>query len=312
MTCMGNGKKTSAVIAIIALTAIIVGVILSAATRENPSSSASPSVSTVAPSQAKSTPQQPSLTEEERQARANMAVQVEHAMRDWGADANQPAATYAYKNVDEALNQLHATPISGNPLKSLTSLDIKDTWGPDTSSVPCTLDMNGACTQSPSMGQWWAHEAWSYGSRWSGEPQARVLDDGTVEVTGDVRAILLQDGDSYHYGDWYAITPAWRTYPVKDTLTFDADGRVTSIQHHKSDYWWINPYLNEWDEDMPANLGDGHRQVIPVKGRPRMGLAHLPAGRWLRGVENMGEMDNVDWTLWDAGKMGICIASCAS
>lgn len=246
----------------------------------------------------------------ERQARIDMALKVEHAMRDWGVDANLPASSYAYKTAGDALAMLRAPRLTGNPIRELTALDIEDTWGPDARSVPCELGMNGDCMVSPTMGQWWANEAWAYGSRWVEEPTVQYLEDGSVSVVGDVRAVLLQDGDSYNDGDWYALTPAWRTYPVKDTLTFNDEGKVESVHHDEPDLWWIDPYLQQWSEAMPAQIGGGDRQVIPVKGQPRMSLTHLAAGRWLRGVKDMGSMDNVDWTLWDAEKMGVCLASC--
>ena len=239
-----------------------------------------------------------------------MAIRVERAMRDWGTDANIPASAYAYKPANEVLAGLHATPIGGYPPKELTGIERDDTWGPDAASIPCQLSMSSVCASTPTMGQWWAREAYAYGSRWVEEPHTELLEDGNVAVSGTVRAILLQDGDTYNFSDWYALTPAWRTYPVKDTVVFDKDGNVTAVRHYAPDYWWIDPYLRAWDDTMAASIGQGSRQVIPVKGQPNMNLDHIPSSRWLRGVENMGAMENVDWTLWNESKMGICSASC--
>lgn len=252
----------------------------------------------------------PQVDETARNERAQTAIRVERAMRDWGTDANIPASAYAYKNTNEALAMLHANPVSGNPLKELTDISIDEAWGPDAASRPCQLGMTGICASTPTIGQWWAKEAYAYGSRWVEEPHAELLEDGNVAVSGNVRAILLQDGDTYNAHDWYALTPAWRAYPVKDTVVFDKDGNVTAVRHYAPDYWWIDPYLRAWDNNMAASVGQGTRQVIPVKGQPHMNLDHMPSGRWLRGVENMGAMDNVDWTLWDTSKMGFCAASC--
>lgn len=285
-----------------------------------PTYSATPSSPAAQPEQSPGQPEATAspLSDTQRQDRAATAISLEKTMRNWGTDPTLDLKPLAKQPVEQVAETLHTQPVTTNPLagSELVAFTIDDDEGPTAPGMYCT-DTSGnyekACANHPTMGDWWSQEAWGYGTRWLGEPQASVNEDGTVRVTGQVRTFLVQDGDTFS-GKYWALTPAWQTYEVDDTLTFDGEGKVTGVSHAKDNPWWIDPYMSEWDDDMPYELGEtGERIAIPVVGAPPavIKLSYMSGHRQLRGPGTMADLDGkVNWDLFTED--GECMASCGT
>ena len=232
-----------------------------------------------------------------------VAIRFEHAMRDWGTDSLIDPDTLARRDVDDVLAQLKGSIPDGNPLRDLTTVDLNEEYyGPDGEAPACYEDTElanaVACAATPKARDWWAYEAYGYGSRWKSGPEA-TIDGKDIIVSGTVRAILVQDDDSFSSGEYYAITPAWRDYEVRDRLAVK-DGKVTSFTHELPDYWWIDPFTTSWSLSMAGSLAVGERVVIPVKGKPDMHLSHMGTVEVLHGPVTQADLDGeADWHLWD-------------
>lgn len=311
-------KKTTiivAVVAFIAVIAVLVAVGL-AHRNQNTTGQAKPAASqsashAPAPTATEDTPTfDGKLTDTYM---TNTAITIETTMRNWGTDPNIDLKALAKQPAADVLDALHTKVPETNPVKEsgLLSYSRKDA-GPQGPSQYCEQGMEMLCAQNPKAYQWLPNEAWTYGSRWIEGPTAAMSgeDSHTVRVTGKVRAILLQDGDTFHGPDYWALTPAWKTYTINDTIRFDDDGKIAYISDADHDYWWINPYLMSWTDQMPESLGRGAERIaIPVKGQPNMILHHMGGARVLRAPETQADLGgDVDWSLWD----GICMASCGN
>lgn len=311
-----NSRKTTIIVAVVTFL-IVVGILIGVSiahrgkTQEPQASGTDAPTVTVPSSPASTNTGKNSVSGLPAEQLAATAIDIEKTMRNWGTDSMITADSLAYKPSGDVLKTLQAPKVSGNPLKDKTSISFDKTWGADAPSLACqNEDTQLLCAGMPTAGDWLAHDAWAYGSRWVGEPKAVMNDDGTVRVTGTVRSVLLQDGDTFSVEDWYTLTPAWRDYEINDVVQFDKDGKVSKVVSYKPDYWWFNPYLHAWNNNMPQDIGSGTRTLIPVKGAPNMALTHVPGTVWLKGARSMGEDTTIDWRLWDTSKMGVCLASC--
>ncbi|MBT1161781.1 hypothetical protein [Bifidobacterium sp. SO1] len=227
------------------------------------------------------------------------AETLEHAMRDWGTDPTIRPATLKGLNAADMLQKIKGTIPETNPIKNLASPALlSEDHGPDAPSPICRDNPDSmTCSGIPSARQWLAHEAWSYGAKWTDGPAA-VRQGDRILVTGTVRAVLLQDDDTFAAGDWHAITPAWKDYEIRDLITMK-NGKAIRIEHGNADPWWIDPWLREWDRSMPEGVGSGERMAIPVKGAYDMNLHHDGMGRILKGPATQADLDGkVDWSLW--------------
>lgn len=252
----------------------------------------------------------PPIGEETRRAREAEAVRFEKLLRDWGADAARSPSDWADRTAADTLAALRTGADMRIPDPTAgTTITVPDGAGPDTPSPDCRNRPHSAqCHTRPCMRDWWAANAWSVGARFTDGPHAAVSADGTeAHVTGTVRVILLQGGDTFHHDDWWALTPAWRDYTIDDTLRFDTDGTITAYEPHGADHWWLAPALTAWDATMPAAMTGGHRVAIPVQGRPVMD-GQWPSIALMDTPRTTTDMDGrVDFTLWGDR---LCVTNC--
>ncbi|PWG62667.1 hypothetical protein [Bifidobacterium callitrichidarum] len=228
-------------------------------------------------------------------AALELAIQYEKNARDWGTDSTVNPATYAQQDAAAVVAALRTPALGDNPLTALISFKPDKDAGPTVVSIPCQRGYQTSCSTQLTMGDWWNKEALGTGTRWVKGPVAKVEGDN-IRVTGTVRSILVQDTDTYGAGDYSAITPAWKNYEVNDLLTI-RDNKVASVKHETSDPWWIDPWMQEWDDTMANNLTTATRYAIPVKGQPDMGLSHYGESPLL-GAPQTGGDDGVDWSAW--------------
>lgn len=241
-------------------------------------------------------------TPQQQARQRQQATNYETQMRTWGTNPLAPAKQYAKQNAADLLNTLKTPPLGDNPLTSQTSSNLTSDpqTGPTAKSPLCVSHPDGdPCQQTPTSLDYWNTENYAMGSTWKKPPVAKTNTDGTITVTGTVTAILIQDTDTFTSGDWHAITPAWRDYKINDRITI-TDGKITDITHMGDDHWWINPWLDAWDENMSESMAHGTRIAIPVNGQPEMNLTHAGGETLLAAPATMGDMDgDVDWSLWD-------------
>lgn len=238
----------------------------------------------------------PSATPGETDDKAvQLAVQFETAARNWGTDPTVNPSTYAKQDAQTVVDALRTPALGDNPIASLISFKLSKESGPSAMSIPCQKGYQASCSQQMTMGSWWTHEALGTGTRWIKGPTAKV-DGNAIRITGTVKSILVQDTDTYGAGDYSAITPAWKTYEINDLVTI-RDGKVASVKHEKSDPWWIDPWIRDWDDTMASSLTTATRYAIPVKGVPNMGLAHYGETPLL-GAPKTGADTGVDWSAW--------------
>lgn len=240
-------------------------------------------------------------TGKEDAAKIRLAVSFEHAMRDWGVDPTVEPSTFAMKPASDVLDALRTPVLGESPLKGMIGFEPGKDTGPESMSYVCRTGYEPYCTDTPKTQDWWRSEVWGMGSRWKGEPSATVLPDGTVEVTGTVRAIMVTSGDRFTLNGYSALTPAWSDYMIDDILTVKG-GKIGKLEHKALDYWWTDPWLADWTPDnVASNIGAGERVAIPVQG----GLdwrGFEPSGmvQALDAPITQADLDGrVKWTLWD-------------
>lgn len=247
-----------------------------------------------------------------RRMREETAARFETTLRDWGADAAAAPDTWAGRSAADTLKALRTGADMSIPDPTVvSSVTVPDGAGPDAPSPDCRDRPHSAqCHTRPRMRDWWAANAWTVGARFTDGPHVTVADDGDkAHVTGTVRAILLQGGDTFHDGDWWALTPAWRDFRIDDTLRFGTDGTVRAWEPHGADHWWLAPALTTWDETMPAVMSGGDRVAIPVRGRPVMD-GQWPGIALMDTPRSTTDMDGaVDFTLWGDR---LCVTNCAA
>ncbi|MBT1164550.1 hypothetical protein [Bifidobacterium felsineum] len=226
------------------------------------------------------------------------AVAFETALRDWGTDPTIQPKDLAQQDAKTVLNRLR-TPDSLPKPTILNDVKTGDGVGPDAKSLPCAQGMAAQCAEAPTMLAWLRDETWAVGSKWTDGPHAER--HGTaIRVTGTVKGILLQDGDTWQAGGMSNITPAWTSYRIDDTLTIK-DGRITGISPTGDDYWWIDPWLKPWDGELPKTVGASSsttRVGIPIQGSVDMGLHHYGLMRILTHPDGQSA-DGYDMTLWN-------------
>lgn len=245
----------------------------------------------------------------DEQALVDVAVDTEKTMRSWGSDSTIPVDRLTQRTAAEVIALLDPGHVPSKP-DILSHLEGEEDAGPDMPWPEC--DSSPLC-DGWAWRDWMNNDAYAYGARWVDGPTARVLDSrkGLVQVTGTVRAILLQDRDSFSqasYPDkqWHALTPAWKDYEIEDTLTIK-DGHAAKYVNGKTDPWWINPWLRAWDTNMAGDTSNGTRVAIPVEG-------YAPETDGIRRISHItvedpqtvprvmgGDADGtpVDWSLWD-------------
>ena len=238
---------------------------------------------------------------------ADTAIRFEQQARNWGTDPNLNLDQV--KTMDQAvfLGQTRMPDPTMPDMSRLTVLHPADGQGPDGPSPACREDETSAiCNTYQTAGAWWRQQAWAAGTRWVDGPHV-TINGNTAQVTGQVRSMLIQPGDSFHSTDYWAITPAWQTNTIDDTLTFTRDGRISGFTPHGANHWWVNPWYTTWDDSMANSMAAAERVAIPVKGRPVMNL--YPSTDVMRAPQTPADLDGiVDWRLWN----GICLASCNS
>lgn len=234
--------------------------------------------------------------------RLQQAVAFEQAARTWGIDPDLDLHAIAGRDGESVAKQLRTAMPERNPIADRVAFPIDKDAGPDGPSEFCKSDiMEQMCMTIPTMRQWWPNEAWSWGSKWVQGPEAAGNADGTIVVTGTVRFMLLQDGEQFGGNGYTGITPAWQDYDIKDVLTLDETGKVKNIDYRKWNYWWINPWLMEWDAYAPQTIAPLARRVcIPVKGDAHIRLSHMIGARRLAVPQTMLDLGgDVDFSLWD-------------
>lgn len=232
---------------------------------------------------------------------ANIAIQYEHTLREWGTDPNTNLDQLAAQPAETVLQALKTPNLGTSPLANLSTITPDGNAGPDAPGVFCQNEtLATACQLAPTMKDWLNTETWTVGSRWVDEPKAEVNSDGTVKITGSMRSIFLQDTDSYNAGGYYAVTPAWKTYRIEDVLTINDDRKVTKLTCSGDNYWWLNPWLEKWGDNIANNFAsDSERIAIPVLGEPDMHLTHY-ASYVLPAPEGMADSDvEADWHYWN-------------
>ena len=225
------------------------------------------------------------LNDEQKQQHIDLATQFELKARTWGTDPGIDINGLSKQDAQTVVDGLRTPDFDANE-------------GPDAPSVLCEQNLQNGCSQYPTMKDWWRAEALASGSKWTDGPHVTVNDDSTMHVTGTVRAMLVQDTDTFNNGTYYAITPAWRDYQIDDTLTVE-NGKISRILSSGSNDWWLNPWLEHWTTRMADSLANGERKSIPVNGKPAMNLFHYGVAPMLKGPATQGDLDGkVDWSLW--------------
>lgn len=233
----------------------------------------------------------------------DLAIRFELAARNWGTDSTIAATDYNRMNASDVLNALRTPDLGDSPIADMISFEPVENAGPDATSYVCLeSDYQAFCQFMPTAQSWWKNEAWGIGTRWIGEPEATVRSDGTIDVKGTVRTVLVTKGDTFSMNGYNALTPAWQDYEINDNLTIQ-DGKVASIRYRDGiNHWWVNPWLNKWTPDYVAkNIAEGTRIAIPVSGTLNWdGMEPTSITPALRTPKSMGDMDgNVDWTMWN-------------
>lgn len=255
---------------------------------------------------ASGSPEKPSVTASEKALERRNALEFERLARTWGIDASTKPADLKGLDASMLASRLR-TPAQSTPsgLAGLLSdglrPDAGEGTGPAASSLPCRQGVIATCQLHPTSQDWWGSELYGVGAAWADGPRIASTEGRVVRVTGIVRFMAASDGDTYAQGQWHALTPAWRTYRVDDAITFDKAGRITGVRHRQQDHWWIDPWLTKWDENLVAELNSSgtERVAVPVLGLPDMGmLQHTSLGGSLRAPSSMGDMSDVDWSLW--------------
>lgn len=247
----------------------------------------------------------------DEQTLIDVAVDTEKAMRSWGSDSTIPVDQLTQKTAKDVLATLDPGHVPSKP-DLLSGVRGEDGAGPD---MPWDGEcLSGQPCEGWTMRDWMYNDAYAYGARWVDGPTARVIDSrkGLVQVTGTVRAVFLQDRDTFGQAswpdkEWYALTPSWKDYEIEDTLTI-RDGKAVEYVNGPSDPWWINPWLRAWNDSMASDTDNGTRVAIPVEGDPQeteryMNIKHMAVEDFQTAPRLMGGDTTggtpVDWSLWD-------------
>lgn len=229
------------------------------------------------------------------------ALQVEHAMRDWGTD---PVYASDWRRISMK-PQEQVTPLIRGSLPAQSPLTpflapgfkyMKDA-GPMGPNPVCKDTPNDpTCATQRTAGDWLHNQLWSYGGRVS-NLKARMKGTNAVSVSGTVTGIILGTSDTMSTDDWYNLTLVTNHWDFTDTIRFDSQGKVTYIGWTGSP-WWTNPWLMRWDGGyrLVSAYGTGHRTCVPVKGVPQIDLNHdnsTPV------IIPCGPKAESDWKPWD-------------
>lgn len=235
----------------------------------------------------------------------DIATRFEKDMRNWGVDSLADPHQWAKQPADNALAALHMPDVPDFPDRKMVGFSTDPEWGNNGYSYPCMTGLSNIAAYCMSMrtnAEWWKNEAWGTGSRWVGEPTVENVGKNKVKVTGTVRAILVSNGDTFQNGEYKALTPAWKDYPINDLLTIQ-DGKVVNVKYREGDYWWINPYFSMWD---PLFISDnfqdgGTRIVIPVTGDLNWnGLIQTGVFTPLTAPASQDDPNvPADWSMWN-------------
>lgn len=300
---MDKKKVITAIIGTVLVIALVLGWSLwrQSVTRKNEDANGKPNTSQTPGTSKKKAKK--TLTADENKQNRETAIQFELAARNWGVDSTISASEFSKKSADEVLAALRTPDLGESPIKDMISFQPDENAGANAASYVCTNDDYQAfCQFMPTAQVWWKNEAWGTGTRWLDTPKAKTLNDGSVEITGKVRTILVTRGDTYSSDGYNALTPAWRDFEINDILTIK-NGKVSSIRYERGiNYWWINPWLNQWKPDNVADIiGGGERVAIPVSGTLNWtGMNPTSITRVLKSPNGMGDLDGtVDWSLWD-------------
>lgn len=252
--------------------------------------------------QAKAQEKEEAATSAQAEENKQTALDFERKIREWGLDSTISASAYAKKPAAEALSELRTPRLDSSPIENMTSVKISENAGSHAASYPClTKGLQSFCSAMPTAQDWLSNEIWGIGVRWSDQPTAKMIDEDTVKVTGTVRAVLVTSGDTYKMGGYSALTPAWKDYQVSDTLRIK-DGKIASLQSNVDGYWWLNPWMKQWEPDNIADsIGSGDRVAIPVSGNLQWdGMNPTGSTCILKAPVTMADMDGkVNWDLWD-------------
>lgn len=241
-----------------------------------------------------------------REVREANAVRFEQLWRTYGADSTIDPKEFAHRPAKDVLNALRVTDYTPPDWSAVSTIQRNSDYGPTGSNPACQGTTNSfSCMAYPTVGEWWVQQAWGSGSRWIEGPTVEHTGEHTATVTGVVRAILVEPGDTFHSTDTYALTPSWQDYPVSDELTFDTDGKVSEVSSNQPSPWWVSPWNQLWDTNMNRIMANGRRVAIPVQGQPVMDIN--PTQPVMRAPATQADLDGkVDWSLWE----GMCMASC--
>lgn len=246
-------------------------------------------------------PSKTAITGQRRTQLETTATRLEHAMRDWGTDPTITPDSLKGLDAADALNRLRGHAPDPHALDGMLATPMPDGAGPAAPNPNCsrTGQPMWTCATWADAGAWWAGQAWGYGARWTDGPHVDVTGTDSVEVTGTVTAIMVGQ-DTFTSTSWSAITPAWRQWPIHDTITFDRAMRA-DVTHANDDPWWVDPLLTVWDGTMAGRMDTGTRVAIPVTGSPDWpGLMWDGVTEPLEVPATMGDLDGrVDWRLWD-------------
>lgn len=237
------------------------------------------------------------------------AADFERAARDWGADPTVDLTSFKLQPAGDVLAKLRGGLPDGNPVDGMLGFKVDKDSGPDAPNPGCTDELADGpasnaktmyCDSKMTARDWLKQTYWGVGAKWTDGPNV-AAENGKVRVTGTVRVILVQGYDGMDeplaLGDYRSVTPATRDYEISDLVAI-RDGKVRRVEHSKDDPWWIDPWITQWDLDMPDDMGDGTRVSIPVKGAPSWpGMVWDSDGGRLKGPESLGDGD-VDVTMW--------------
>ncbi|MFZ3412099.1 hypothetical protein [Bifidobacterium adolescentis] len=303
---MSHNKKTITIITVVVLVlALVIGWCAwrkhVTSTKETQASANTSSSSSTNKAKKKKTPV---LSDKQKEQNKTIALQMEKDMRNWGVDSLADPHQWDKQSADQVLSALRTPDLPDFPDSGIVGFDVDPSWGKNAISYVCSQDnaiIYAYCSIMPDNQTWWKSEVWGTGTRWVDEPKSTAYNDGKVRVKGTVRAILVTNGDTYSLGGYKAVTPAWRDYAINDLLTIK-DGKVSWIEHDADEYWWLNPYFNEWTPDNVAkNIGGGNRIAIPVQGDLNWnGLNQTGITKVLRHPESEGDLlGKVDWSMWE-------------
>lgn len=239
------------------------------------------------------------LPKSQREALKRQAIQTARDLHEWGADSTIDVTTLNRLNAADAAGRLKGFLADTRP-DSLSDLTVDESAGPDAASIPCTGDIRGGCQTVPTMRSWMSIEIWGAGARFTAGPTATLSKTpGGVRVQGTLRVMVVQDTDTFSWGDWHALTPAFKDYEIDDMLTF-TNGALSAVDQRGERSWLASPWLEPWTDDMSALNASG-RVAIPVKGWLDMGLTHYRPSHALQAPASQADMDGqVDWSMWNS------------